>query len=277
MTSGPPSGGPDPTFKEAIMRGRIVLFVVLAVVLALAGVYVGWSTNTPKAVGEQATPADVSVSSPQRRDSGSGPARSPTGSPKGSAGHGSSSKDSAPNSAPKKGANHAGTTTPSGNTSAQPSASEPQHRAGPVRFGPVTTSGLSSVTDIAGDRRALTTTFSDFEVTVDGASAEPVYTKTFSMTVPLTDGAEGETLRVHASGFTILEEGAKARIALKGGGQQLLKGFATGSDEEYVETLELRARPGVIYQLSFAIEINRGVGPAGNGFLNMVAIDIEIT
>jgi hypothetical protein len=260
------------------MRSRTVLFITLAVVLALVGVYVGWSTNTPKAVGEQATatPTDASVGSTQRR--GSGPARSPTGSPKGSAEQGSPSKDSAPNSsAPKNDANQPGTTTPSGNTSAHPPASMPQHRAGPVRFGPVTTSGLSSVTDIADDRRVLSTTFSDFEVTMDATSAEPVVTKTFSMTLPLTDGAKEETLRVHASGFTILEEGAKARIALKGPGRQLLKGFATGSDEEYVETLELRARPGVTYQLSFAIEINRGASTAGNGFLNMLSIEIEIS
>jgi hypothetical protein len=264
-----------------MMRNRTVLFIALAVALALVGVYVGWSTTTPKAVGEPApatSSADASVGSTQRRGSGSGPARSPTGSPKGSAGQGSPSKDSAPNSsAPKNGANQPGTTTPLGNTSAHPPASKPQHPTGPVRFGPVTTAGRPNDTAVSPDRRALTTTFSDFEVTMDGASAEPVVTKTFSMTLPLTDGAKEETLRVHASGFTILEEGAKARIALKGGGRQLLKGFATGSDEEYVETLELRARPGVTYQLSFAIEINRGAGTARNGFLNMVSIEIEVT
>jgi hypothetical protein len=64
------------------MRSRIVVFVVLAVVTALVGVYVGWSTNTPKAVGEPATatPANWSVGATQRRGSGSGPARSPTAS-----------------------------------------------------------------------------------------------------------------------------------------------------------------------------------------------------
>ena len=260
------------------MRGRTVLFVVLAVVMALGGVYIGWSTNTPKAIGEQATatPTDASVGSTQRR--GSGPARSPTGSPKGSAEQGSPSKGSAPNSsAPKNDANQAGTTTPSGNTSANPPASMPQHRAGPVRIGPVTTtSGLSGVTEIADDRRVLSTTFSDFEVTMDATSAEPVVTKTFSMTLPLTDGAKEETLRVHASGIAVLQEGVKARIALKGGGRQLLKGFAAGS-EEYVEMLELRARPGVTYQLSFAIEINRGAGTARHGYLNMLSIEIEIS
>ena len=47
------------------MRGRIVLFIVLAVVVALVGVYVGWSTNTPQAIGQPttATPPDAPVAS----------------------------------------------------------------------------------------------------------------------------------------------------------------------------------------------------------------------
>jgi hypothetical protein len=54
------------------MRGRIVLFVILAIVTALVGVYLGWSTTTPKAVGEPATatPADSPVGPTQRRSSG---------------------------------------------------------------------------------------------------------------------------------------------------------------------------------------------------------------
>ena len=66
-----------------MIRSRIVLFVVLAVVTALVGVYVGRSTSTPKAVGEPATatPANLSVGATQRRGSGAGPARSPTASP----------------------------------------------------------------------------------------------------------------------------------------------------------------------------------------------------
>jgi hypothetical protein len=149
-----------------------------------------------------------------------------------------------------------------------------------VSFGKVATAPSDDTveTAVSPDRRALTTTFSDFEVTMDATSAEPVVTKTFAITLPLTDGAKEETLRVHASGFTILEEGAKARVTLRGGGRQLIKGFAAGAgEEEYVQTLELRARPGVTYQLSFAIEINRGADIAGNGLLNMVSIEIEIS
>ena len=40
---------------------------------------------------------------------------------------------------------------------------------------------------------------------VDGASAEPVAARTLSMTVPLTGGAQGETLWVHATGFSLLD------------------------------------------------------------------------
>jgi hypothetical protein len=262
------------------MRSRIVLFVVLAVVLALVGVYVGWSTNTPKAIGEQATatPADASVGSTQRRGSGSGPARSPTGSPKGSPGQGSPSKDSAANSsAPKQGANQAGTTTPSDNTSAHPPASKPQHPTGPVRFGRVTTAGRSNDTAISDDRRALTTTFSDFEVTIDGESAEPVYTKSFSMTLPLTDGANGDVVGFHVQGFAFVEGGAAARVTLRGGGKVRVRDFPSGSDKDVVESLWLPATPGITYQLSVVIEIHKDAAGGGDGYLNAVAVDVGIS
>ena len=101
-------------------------------------------------------------------------------------------------SAPKKrqGANQAGTAT-------QPDhpTSKPPQQAGPVRFGKITTAGGTSDTSIAEDRRALTTTFDNFEVTLDPESAEPNAAKAFAMAMPLTDGAAGETLSVHAQGL----------------------------------------------------------------------------
>jgi hypothetical protein len=146
-----------------------------------------------------------------------------------------------------------------------------------VRFGPVTAAGRPGiVTDVAGDRRALTTTFSEFEVTVDAASGEPDPTKTFSMTLPLTGGAEGETLKVYAQGYAFLDAGATASVTLRGGGRTVVKGFASGSDDSYLQALELPARPGVTYQLSFAVDVHRGAGE-GAGDLNMLSIDVEIS
>jgi hypothetical protein len=45
---------------------------------------------------------------------------------------------------------------------------------------------------------------------------EPHATKSFSMTLPLTDGAEGETLGVHVQGFALTDGGATARLTLRG-------------------------------------------------------------
>ena len=79
-----------------------------------------------------------------------------------------------------------------------------------MRFGRVATSGANGETYIADDRRALTTTFSDLEVTVgNGEVTEPDATRSFSMTLPLTDGANGETLRVHAQGFAFTRTGPR--------------------------------------------------------------------
>lgn len=145
-----------------------------------------------------------------------------------------------------------------------------------MRFGQITTAGRDSDTSISDDRRALTTTFSDFEVAVEPTSAETDATKTFTMTMPLTEGAEGETLGVGVQGFALLHRGAKASVTLRGGGRQVIQGYATGAEDSFLQTLELPARPGVTYQLTFAIDIDRGADDEGTGYLNILSIDIGI-
>jgi hypothetical protein len=182
----------------------------------------------------------------------------------------SARKASTPNASPPKVSD--GGTTQSSRTTRTTSTKPPP---GPVRFGQVTTAGQDSDTSISDDRRALTTAFSDFQVAVD-PSSEPEATKTFTMTMPLTDGAAGETLFVHAQGYAFFDGGAKGSVTLQGGGQQIIQGYATPTDEEFVQTLELPARPGVTYKLTFAIDIDQSADGQGTGYLNINPIDIEI-
>ena len=130
---------------------------------------------------------------------------------------------------------------------------------------------------MSDDRRALTTTFSDFEVITDPASAEPSATKSFSMTLPLTDGANGDVLGFHVSGWSITNAGATARMTLRGGGKVKVKDFPTGSDVEIVESLWLPATPGTTYQLSVVIEIHKDAAGGGDGFINASNIEIGIS
>ena len=133
------------------MRGRIVLFVALAVVIALVGFYAGWSTSTPEAVAEAPGASQGSAVKPAK-GAGSVPSRPPARrSPKGSDAQAAApaGSDRRRPPYPKPGAHPTGTTAPSGHKSAAPPASQPQHRTEPVRFGAVATSGADNETGIA--------------------------------------------------------------------------------------------------------------------------------
>jgi hypothetical protein len=289
------------------MRGRIVLLVVLAVVVALAGVFAGWSRNTSKAAGEPstATPADSSVGSTEDRAAGSAPARSPTASsPKVSSPNASPPKVAPPKAPPKVAppkvlppktppprtpppkacsptavAQPAAYTTPSGQQPETEPASQLQPSADLVRFGPVATTPSDDTTDtsIAPDRRALSTAFSDREVAVDRHLTKCDATRSFAMTLPLTHGAKGETLRVHTQGFAAIFKGARARLTLKLNGQVKVKDFPVGSEDSFLQTLELPAVPATTYQLSGVVEVHQDPATGGTAYLNVLAIDAEIT
>ena len=103
------------------MRGRIVLFVALAVVIALVGFYAGWSTSTPEAIAEAPGASQGSAVKPAK-GAGSVPSRPPARrSPKGSDAKAAAPAGSTPKaSVPEAGVHPTGTTAPSGHKSAAP-------------------------------------------------------------------------------------------------------------------------------------------------------------
>jgi hypothetical protein len=249
------------------MRGRIGLFIVLAVAVALVGVYIGWSTTTTTAVGQPSTttPADPSVSPAQRRRVGSEPARSPATSSQ-QMGH----KAGRPTTAAYPGGN-----AQPGQQPTTPPASPPPS-TGPVRFGKVTTTPSAGVvTSVApSDRRALTTTFDDREVQVSGNETSSM-SRSFSMTLPLTDGAKGETLKVYVQGTAFATTGAYARLTLKLNGQATIRYYRSGFEDTFVEALEVPATPATTYRLSGVLEVHRNPGSDG-AYLDVLSIDASI-
>ena len=249
------------------MRGRIVLFIVLAVAAALAAAYLGVSAGAPKAADKP--PAAATPSSPARsapgRTPGPGPTRSPTGPSQ-------QMPTAVPSKAPtpKAGANPGGTAT-------QP-ATKPQPSTGPVRFGKVTVtpSGDTASLDVApSDHRALTATFSDREVQVGSGATEPA-PRSFAMTLPLTDGAKGETLRVYVQGYAYAQEGAYARLTLKLNGLSSVRYYRSGWDDDFVEVLEAPATPATTYRLEGVLEVHQKPGTVGAAYLNVLSVDASI-
>jgi hypothetical protein len=144
----------------------------------------------------------------------------------------------------------------------------------PVRFGPIGEAGWGSETDVSEDGRALTTAFSDLQVGLGNEDA-PDVSRSMRMTIPLTAGAEGETLAIHAQGFAFTDEHAKAQLVLRARGRTIVQQFPAGSEEEFVRTLELPAVPGVTYELSAVLEVEP-VGDSLGAYLNIISIDAEI-
>lgn len=258
------------------MRGRIVVFVVLAAVAALVGVYVGAAT-APKAVGQPApsAPADAPVGSTHGRASRPAPSRPTASHPAPSRPTGASRPKGSPATGP---ARPAGAATMPGHKPTSTPAAQHQPSAGPVRFGQVTTTPSDGVqTSVAeSDRRALTTTFDDMQLGNEQVP-QPDATRSFSMTLPLTDGAKGETLRVTVQGYAFAEEGARAQLTLKVNGQGTVRYYQAGWNDSVFEVLELPAVPATTYQLSGVLQVHHNPGKDSYAYLNVVSVDASIS
>jgi hypothetical protein len=237
------------------MRGRVVLLVVLAVATALVAVYVtGWSRSTPTTPAAPSTPSLA----PARQ----GAAKPATTTPKAAAKPAGNAAQPAQQSAAK----------PAPKPKSQP---KPKPSTDPVRFGPVGGAGWDSETSVSVNRRALSTTFADLHVSLGNEDA-PDTERSMLLTIPLTGGAAGETLAIHAQGYSIADEHAKAQLVLRARGRTIVQPFPAGSDDEFVTTLELPAVPGATYELSAVIQVQPDGDTGGDAYLTIASIDIEI-
>jgi hypothetical protein len=250
------------------MRGRIALLIVLAVVIALAGVFVGWSTRTPKAIGEPATPTDPPMESPKAPTPRATTPKAPT-TPRATPPRATPPRATPPRATPPK------------PTPPKPTPPKPPVPSGPVRFGKVTTtpSGDTATLDVApSDRRALTATFSDRVVQVGPGATEPA-TRSFAMTLPLTNGVKGETLRIYVQGYAFAQEikGAYAQLTLKLNGQGTVRYYRSGWDDSFIEVLEAPATPATTYRLDGVVEVHRNPGTDGYATMDVLSIDASIS
>ena len=276
------------------MRGRIVLFVALAMATALVAAYLGWSTGTPRAAGEPSAtnPSAPSKGATHHKASGSAPATRPASVPP----KGSTTKASAPTgSAPKApttrpkpsppqacltaDAKPAAYVTPADEEPAADAATQAAEGDDEVRFGPGMAEGSYAHldTDIAPDRQALTTAFDDLQVEVgNGKVTDCDVTRSYTMTIPLVGGGHRSVLRFHVQGFAYVDKGVTARLTVRGNGRTAARVFPAGTDDSFLQTVELPATPGTTYRLETVVELHQDPATETAGYLNVAAIDAEI-
>lgn len=275
------------------MRGRIVLFVALALATALVAAYLGWSTGTPRAAGEPSAtnPSAPSKGATHHKASGSAPPTRPASAPpKGSTTRASAPKASAPaapTTRPRPSppqacltdAKPAAFVTPADEEPAADAATQAAEGDDEVRFGPGMAEGSYAHldTDIAPDRQALTTTFDDLQVEVgNGKVTDCEVTRSYTMTIPLTGGGHRSVLRFHVQGFAYVDKGVTARLTVRGNGRTAARVFPAGTDDSFLQTVELPATPGTTYRLETVVELHQDPVIETAGYLNVAAIDAEL-
>jgi hypothetical protein len=147
-----------------------------------------------------------------------------------------------------------------------------------LHLGPVTPEGDHEhvSVSVSDDREALTAVFDNLEVQV-WQGTECDLTKSFDMTLPVVGTAKGETLKFYVQGYAFASH-ASARLTIKHHGRRLyVRDFPDGTDESYLANLELPAFPGATYQLSTVIEVHHTPGGKGDAYLNVSAIDANIS
>lgn len=147
-----------------------------------------------------------------------------------------------------------------------------------MRFGKVTTtpSDATVVTSIAPyDHRALTTTFDNIQVGNE-EPPKPNAARTFAMTLPLTDGVKGETLRFYVQGLALAAEGAYVRLTLKLNGQATHRYYRNGFDDSFIEVLEVPATPATTYRLEGVVEVHRNPGTDRYATMDVLSVDASI-
>jgi hypothetical protein len=93
------------------------------------------------------------------------------------------------------------------------------------------------------------------------------------MTLPLTDGAKGETLSVYVQGTAFAAaEGTYARLTLKLNGQATFRYYRNGFNDNFIEQLEVPASPATTYRLEGVVEVHQDPGNEKTAYLSVISV-----
>jgi hypothetical protein len=97
------------------------------------------------------------------------------------------------------------------------------------------------------------------------------------MTLPVTGTARAGTLDFYVQGFAVVHQGASAQLTVRGNGQVKVQRFPAGWEDEAYLRLEFPVTPGATYTLSVQLEVHQNPDTGGAVYLNVSAIDSEVT
>ena len=82
---------------------------------------------------------------------------------------------------------------------------------------------------VSPDKKAFTALFGGLEAIIDGNSAPPIVTRTFSFSIPLKDIKPGQEISFFVSGFATAQKGANAHLIFTVNDQSMVAYLPGGS------------------------------------------------
>jgi hypothetical protein len=244
------------------MRSRVLAPVLASAILAttismLAAC--GPVTNPAQAGHQSSAAAQSGQSGPSVQSAPHGADPAPS--------HASAAAPPSPDTATKHTPAHAGKKQKTKASAQSPSAPG----TGPVRFGLLTSDDSTFTSDVSTDGVALTALFADMEASTEtGAVSNGT-----RVVIPLTGGAHNAVLTIYVSGYAFALD-ATARLRMTVNGQTVVRDFPTGTDDDFIQQIELPAVAGSQPQLSLALEVHQAPGSDGGAYLNVSSIDANL-
>jgi len=138
--------------------------------------------------------------------------------------------------------------------------------------------------NVSDDKRALTLTFSDLQVTVGGSnSPSPISTRVFSLVLPLEGDKKDEKdekrveIEFIVQGSILALEGATATLVCSVNGQTTVTDFPGASEQGFVQKLKFEAEAPSEARLCVFLLLGRDSrNTNAEAHMNVSAIDIEI-
>ena len=106
--------------------------------------------------------------------------------------------------------------------------------------GPTFANNIGFDIGVSEDKKAFTATFSGLDAIIDGRSASPVASRTFSFCIPLSGADSYEEIPFFVSGFAVSEKGANAHLMITVNDQTSVTDFPANSDGSFVQRLNYK-------------------------------------
>lgn len=134
--------------------------------------------------------------------------------------------------------------------------------------------------NVSSDKKALTVTFSDLEVTVkDSKSSAPMSTRIFELVLPLEGNDNDEKVEIEFAiqGFVFTLEGATASIVSSVNGQTTVADFPANLEQSFIHTLKFVAHSPSECRLCVFLLVGRDSKNANaEATFNVSSIDAQI-